>query len=90
MNYRELLRRRQRLEMYKNTPLDISGLTPQSTEERRHKEILDALHRQDEQIGHVAQKIERQNWVTDFLSDVGANILTDSLWLVGRRLLGKH
>ena len=48
-------------------------------------EILQALQAQRQQIDRMAQKMERQSWLTDFGSDVAANFTTDGiLWLLRR------
>ena len=47
------------------------------------------LHRQGEQISRIEDKVEKQDWKTDFLSDIAANFTTDAIIYLGSRLL-KH
>lgn len=54
---------------------------------KSHDEIMQALNCQQEQIGFVADKVKKQNWLTDFGSDIAANFLTDGLIYLGSRLL---
>ena len=90
MGYREYMRRRLLEQMYeKMSEEDKRTFVYLTMQNKDHTEIMDALTRQHEQIRRVAQKVEKQSWTTDFLSDIGANILTDSLWAIGRKLLGK-
>lgn len=56
------------------------------TKQREHQEVMEALQRQGVQIDQIAQN---NNWKTDFLSDVGANLLTDSFIWLGSRLFPK-
>jgi len=57
-----------------------------SMQNKSHVEIMQALQQQSEQIAQVAEKVNRQSWLTDFGSDVAANFLTDGLILLARRL----
>lgn len=50
------------------------------------EEIKTALTRQQAQLNRIEKN---QNWKVDFLSDIGANFLTDGLIYLGRKLLGK-
>jgi hypothetical protein len=44
---------------------------------------MKAIGSQRAQIERMAKKVERQNWYTDFGSDVAANFFTDGIiWLV--------
>lgn len=50
-----------------------------------HQELMQTLQQQSMQISSMANKIEKQNWLTDFGSDVAANFFTDGiLWLASR------
>ena len=49
-----------------------------------HNETVSLLRQQDERLRRIEQN---QNWKVDFLSDVGANLLTDTLWILGKKLL---
>ena len=53
---------------------------------RSTDEILQALQQQSVQIAQVAEKVNRQSWLTDFGSDVAANFFTDGVILLARRL----
>ncbi|WP_176780576.1 hypothetical protein [Prevotella sp. tc2-28] len=55
-------------------------------QDKSHQEIMEALSRQRAQLESIEKK---QNWVTDFGSDVAANFLTDGLIFFGRKLFGK-
>ncbi len=68
---------------------ELKAFSIRVSNERRHMEVIDMLHRQGEQISRVADKIEKQNWKTDFLSDIAANFTTDAIIYLGSRLL-KH
>lgn len=53
--------------------------------ERQHRETMQALQAQREQMERMSRRMERQNWYTDFGSDVAANLFTDGLlWLAHR------
>lgn len=58
----------------------------QALAERQHRETMQALQAQHEQISRMARQMERQNWWTDFGSDVLANFTTDGLIWLARRL----
>ena len=88
MGYREIMRKKLLEQMYdKMSDEEKKTFVYLTMQDKSHREIMDALKKQHEQINRVAQKVEKQNWTTDFLSDVGANVLTDSLWAIGRILL---
>ena len=57
----------------------IATLGPASDNE----EIMEALSRQKAQLDKIEKK---QNWLTDFGSDIAANFLTDGLIWLGSRL----
>ena len=59
------------------------------SEERRHMDVIEMLHRQGEQISRIENKVEKRDWKTDFLSDIAANFTTDAIIYLGSRLL-KH
>lgn len=90
MGYRELMRRQLLEQIYdkmsdeeKRTFVQLTMLN------KDHNEIMDALKAQREQVEHIAQKVEKQSWMTDFGSDLLANFTTDGLIYLGRKLLGK-
>lgn len=51
--------------------------------EKGHKEIMSALESQQGVLDEIKR---RQNWLTDFGSDVAANFLTDGLIWLGTRI----
>lgn len=53
---------------------------------KSHDEILQALERQRTQLEKVSKKMEKQNWYTDFGSDVAANFFTDGIIWLARKL----
>ena len=55
-------------------------------QEKDHVEIMNALKRQKEDLEIIKSK---QNWKTDFLSDVGANLFTDGLIWIGSKIIRK-
>ena len=64
-----------------------SGDIMDAIAERRHREQMQALYEQRDQMERMERRLERQNWLTDFGSDVAANLFTDGLILLARRLL---
>ena len=87
MNYGELMRRKLLEDIYNNMSDEEKRTFVQLTmQNKSHQEIMDALARQREQLQNIEKK---QNWVTDFGSDVAANFLTDGLILLGRKIFGK-
>lgn len=90
MPYRELMRRKLLEEMYdKMSDEEKKTFVFLTIQNKDHREIMNALQKQHEQISRVAQKVEKQSWITDFGSDVAANFLTDGLIWIGRKLLKK-
>jgi len=55
--------------------------------DRDHREVMEALSRQQDLIVNIARRVERQNWYVDFGSDLLANFTTDALIWLGKRLL---
>lgn len=90
MGYRELMRRKLLEQIYDKMSDDEKRTFIQlSMQGKDHKEIMDALNRQQEQISHVYEKVEKQSWLTDFGSDLLANFTTDGLIWLGRRIFKK-
>lgn len=89
MNYRELMRRKLLAEMLSKMSPEEQQAYAQLTKDSEHKEVMDALSQQHEQLSRVARKTESQNWLTDFSSDVAANFFTDGLIWLGSRILRK-
>ena len=87
MPYRELMRRKLLEQIYDKMSDEEKRTFVQFTmQDRDHREIMDALTQQRLVLDAIKKK---QNWVTDFGSDVAANFLTDGLILLGRKLFGK-
>lgn len=85
MTYRELMRQKLLEQIYDKMSDEEKRLFVQLTlQNRDHREIMAALGRQKADLEAIKKK---QNWVTDFGSDVAANFLTDGLILIGRKLL---
>ena len=84
----EYLARRQLLERIYDRMTDEERrlFVQMALQNRSTDEILQALQQQSTQIAQVADKINRQSWLTDFGSDVAANFFTDGLILLARRL----
>lgn len=90
MDYSTLLRRKLIEDIYgKMSDEEKRTFMQLSLRKRDHNEIMTALRGQSEQINRVANKVEKQNWLTDFLSDVSANFFTDGLIWLGSRLFKK-
>lgn len=84
MGYRELMRRKLLEEIYNRLTTEEKKTFVQLTMlNKSHKEIMEALSHQQSQLDDIEKK---QNWKVDFLSDIGANILTDGLIWLGSRL----
>ena len=87
MKYSELMRRKLLKDIYDKMSDEEKHTFVQLTmQNKSHQEIMDALARQKAQLDNIEKK---QNWVTDFGSDVAANFLTDGLILLGRKIFGK-
>ena len=89
MNYRELMRRKMLAEMLSKMSSEEQQAYAKLIKDSEHREVMDALSRQHEQISRVANKVEKQNWLTDFGSDVAANFFTDGILWLGSRILRK-
>lgn len=85
--YRELMRRKLLEEMYdKLSPDEKRTFLQLTMEDRNYKDIMAALQQQKEDLDAIKKK---QNWVTDFGSDIAANFLTDGLIWLGSKLFRK-
>ena len=90
MDYSKLLRRKLLEDIYgKMSDEEKRTFMQLSLRNRDHNEIMTALRGQSEQINRVASKVEKQNWSTDFLSDVAANFFTDGLIWLGSQFFKK-
>ena len=87
MRYRELMRRKLMEEIYNGlSPEDKRTFIQLAAQQKNHEEIAEALRKQQDRLDIIERK---QNWKVDFLSDVGANFLTDGLIWLGSRLFKK-
>lgn len=81
---RSLMRRRLLAELYdKMSDEEKRTFVLMTLQDSDHREIMQRL---EEQRAHLQRIEKKQNWKTDFLSDVGANFLTDGLIFLGRLL----
>lgn len=88
MAYRELMRRKLLEQIYDKMSDEEKRLFVQLTlQNKDHREIMDALQRQQTQIESVAKK---QDWLNSFGSDILANFTTDGLIWLASRLFRRH
>ena len=91
MAYRELMRRKLLEQMYDKMSDEEKSLFVQLTmQDRDHREIMDALQRQQAQISRVVEKVEKQSFALDFGSDILANFTTDGLIWLASKLFRRH
>ena len=84
MGYRELMRRQLLERIYDKMSDEEKRTFVQLTmQNKSHTEIMEALSRQKVQLDKIEKK---QNWLTDFGSDIAANFLTDGLIWLGSKL----
>ena len=82
--YRELMRRQLLERIYDKMSDEEKRTFVQLTmQNKSHTEIMEALSRQKAQLDKIEKK---QNWLTDFGSDIAANFLTDGLIWLGSKL----
>ena len=86
MTYRELMRR-QLLERIFDKMSDEEKLA--YLQLMKKDEVLDAIHAQDSQIARIADKVEKQNWLSSFSSDILANFTSAGVLWLGSKLLKK-
>lgn len=81
---KELMRRKLLEDMYERmTDEEKRTFVMLTMQDKSNEEIMKAIGSQRAQIERMAKKVERQNWYTDFGSDVAANFFTDGIiWLV--------
>lgn len=85
--YREFMRRQLLERIYdKMTEEEKRTFVQLTMQNKSHTEIMEALNRQREQIDRIEKK---QNWLTDFGSDIAANFFTDGLIWLGRTIFKK-
>lgn len=91
MAYRELMRRKLLEQIYDKMSDEEKRLFVQLTmQDKDHREIMDALQRQQIQIGRVADKVEKQSFALDFGSDILANFTTAGLIWLASKLFRRH
>ena len=84
MNYRGYMRKKLLEKIYDQLSDEEKQLYIQmSIQDKDHREIMEALQQQRSDLELIKRK---QNWVTDFGSDVAANFLTDGLIWLGSKL----
>lgn len=87
MDYTSLMRRKLLEDIYDRMSDDEKRLFVQLTLQNKSRdEILQALAQQQSQLNRIEKK---QNWLTDFGSDIAANFLTDGLIWLGSKLFRK-
>ena len=87
MGYRELMRRQLLERIYDKMSDEEKRVFVQLTmQDKSHTEIMEALSQQQKQLNDIQKK---QNWLTDFGSDIAANFLTDGLIWLGSKLFRK-
>ena len=87
MGYRELMRRKLLEEIYDDLSEVEKRMFVQLTmQDKGYRDIMQALHEQHRQLDAIKKK---QNLVTDFISDISANFLTDGLIWIGSKFFKK-
>lgn len=82
-----LLRRRILEDIYDRMTDEEKKLFVQLTmQDRDHREIMTALQQQKKDLEEIKKK---QNWLTDFGSDVTANLFTDGILWLGSKIFKK-
>ena len=91
MAYRELMRRKLLEQMYDKMSDEEKRTFVQLTlQNKDHREIMDALQRQQAQISRVVEKVEKQSFALDFGSDILANFTTDGLIWLATKLFKRY
>lgn len=91
MPYRELMRRKLLEQIYDKMSDEEKRTFVQFTmQDRDHREIMDALQRQQAQISRVVEKVGKQSFALDFGSDILANFTTDGLIWLASKLFRRH
>lgn len=87
MSYRELMRMKLLEDVYNKMSDEEKRTFAQILlQQKDNGEIIEAMQRQQSQLDRIEKG---QNWKVDFLSDVGANFLTDGLIWFGRKIFGR-
>ena len=83
--YRELMRRKLLEEIYdKLTPEEKLAYVQLTMQDKDHREIMDALSQQRADLEAIKRK---QNWVTDYGSDLLANFTSAGIIWLGSKLI---
>jgi len=86
--YRELLRMKLLEDMCgKMSPEDKRTFVQLTMQDKSRDDILQALQKQEREIGEIHRKVSGQTWLSDFSSNIAGNALWDGLVWVGSRLL---
>ena len=87
MKYGELMRKELLNQIYEKMSDEEKRTFVQLTiQNKSNEEIMNALSLQKAQLDNIEKK---QNWATDFASDIAADFFTDGLIFLGRKLFGK-
>lgn len=87
MNYNELIKRELLKQIFeKMSDEEKQTFVQLQMQSKNHNEIMDALSRQKSDIEQIKKK---QDWKTDFLSDIAANFTTDGIIYLFSRFLRK-
>lgn len=87
MDYNELIRRILLEQMFeKMSDEEKQSFVQFQLQSKNHNEIMSVLNRQQSDIEQIKKK---QDWKTDFLSDIAANFTTDGIIYLFSRLLRK-
>lgn len=85
MNYNELIKRELLKQIFeKMSDEEKQTFIQLQLQSKNHDEVMNALSKQQ---GDLEQIKKKQNWKTDFLSDIAANFTTDGIIYLGSKLL---
>lgn len=88
--YRELMRRKLLEDIYDGlSPEDRRTFIQLTMEDKGWQEIAQSLHRQENQIADIHEKVSKQTWFSDFSSNIAGNAVWDGLVWLGSRVLRK-
>ena len=87
MKYRELMRKQLLNQIYEKMSDEEKRTFVQLTlQNKSHEDIMEALRQQKSELEDIKRK---QNWLTDFGSDIAANFTTDGIIWLASKLLRK-
>ena len=85
MDYSELIKRKLLEQIFeKMSEEEKQSFIQLQMQSKSHNEIMSALSKQQNDLEQIKKK---QNWKTDFLSDIAANFTTDGIIYLGAKLL---